>query len=171
MQCYKNAASVPPDIKSKPINGIFRDKDDENDIKITAVVKPTRKEILEKTSGGVNIFDSLFQEEDESKKRQDDTISKDLKVNIIKTRRSPSAELSPAPPPEDYEESAELADSEDSTKPGTRSSTRYNEFVGKRKSHNQDSNKDEPQRKKKETKRKKKKGSEIVMETMSLSDS
>ena len=159
MQCYKNATSAQTDNKSKTINGIFRSKDDDNDIKITAVVKPTRKEILEKTSSSTNIFGESMFEEVENNKRKNETISNEL--NIKKARHSTSPEQSPVPPPEDYEESAELADSEDSTKPGTRSTTRYNEFVGKRKVRHEDSNKDEPQPKKKESERKKKRGRKI----------
>ena len=58
MKCHNSIEINSSESKIKSaINGFFKSKDEENDIKVTAVVKPTRKEILEKTN---NVNDDTF---------------------------------------------------------------------------------------------------------------
>ena len=94
------------------MNEIFKHKEnDENDIKITAVVKPTRKEILEKTN---SVHQNTQEHEIKATKRK-----ADKKVNEAKkAKRSSSPELS-STSFHDYEEIGDQADSEDSSKPET----------------------------------------------------
>ncbi len=91
------------------MNEIFKHKDnDENDIKVTAVVKPTRKEILEKT----NFIQNAQEHEIKATKRKAERKLHEVK----KARRSSSPELS-STSFHDYEEIGHQADSEDSSKP------------------------------------------------------
>lgn len=91
------------------MNEIFKHKDnDENDIKITAVVKPTRKEILEKTNSIQNAQENGIKA---TKRKAERKV-----LEVKKARRSSSPEMS-STSFHDYEEIGDQADSEDSSKP------------------------------------------------------